>query len=95
MPAGAGDAVVSPDGQVLTVAGGAGVEWVDTRSMRPTAQALPSWTVWSLGLSPDGRSLFALKDSGQIAELAPDGVVLSMFDPKAGQPMALMRVEAP
>lgn len=95
MPVGAGDAVVSPDGHVLTVAGGAGVEWVDTGSMRPTAQALASWTVWSLGLSPDGRSLFALKDSGQIAELSPDGVVLSMFDPNAGRPMALMRVEEP
>lgn len=95
MPLGAGDAVVSPDGHVLSVAGGAGVEWVDTGSMLATAQALPSWTVWSLGLSPDGRSLFALKDSGQIAELSPDGVVLSMFDPNAGRPMALMRVEAP
>jgi hypothetical protein len=95
MPVGAGDAVVSPNGHVLTVAGGAGVEWVDTKSMRPTAQALPSWTVWSLGLSPDGRSLFALKDSGQIAELSPDGVVMSMFDPNAGRPIALMRVEAP
>jgi hypothetical protein len=95
MPVGAGDAVVSADGHVLTVAGGAGVEWVDTASMRPTAQALSSWTVWSLGLSPDGRSLFALKDSGQIAELSPGGLVLSMFDPNAGRPIALMRVEAP
>jgi hypothetical protein len=92
---GSGDAVVSPDGNVLAVAGGAGVEWVDTGTMRPTAQALPSWTVWSLGLSPDGLSLFALKDSGQIAELSPQGVVMSMFDPNAGTPMALMRVEAP
>ena len=95
MKTGAGDAVVSPDGHVLAMAGATGVEWVDTATMQPTAHALPSWTVWSLGLSPDGRSLFALKDSGQIAELSPDGVVLSMFDPKAGQPMALMRVEAP
>ena len=92
---GAGDAVVSPDGHVLAVAGGEGVDWVDTGSMRPTAQALPSWTVSSLGLSPDGSSLFALKDSGQIAELSPDGVVLSMFDPNAGRPLALMWVEAP
>lgn len=95
MKMGAGDAVVSPDGHVLAMAGATGVEWVDTATMQPTAHALPSWTVWSLGLSPDGRSLFALKDSGQIAELSPNGVVLSMFDPKAGQPMALMRVEAP
>jgi len=89
-----GAAVVSPDGHILAMAGATGVEWVDTGTMRPTAHALPSWSVWSLGLSPDGHSLFALKDSGQIAELTPDGVVLSMFDPKAGQPMALMRVEA-
>jgi len=95
MEMGSGDAVVSPDGRVLAMAGATGVQWVDTGTMQPTAHALPSWTVWSLGLSPDGRSLFALKDSGQIAELSPDGVVLSMFDPKAGQPMALMRVEAP
>jgi hypothetical protein len=90
-----GDAVISPDGHMLAMAGATGVEWVDTGTMRPTAHALPSWTVRSLGLSADGRSLFALKDSGQIAELSPDGVVLSMFDPAVGQPMALMRVEAP
>jgi len=95
MAVGASDAVVSPDGHILAMAGASGVEWVDTGSLRPTAHALPSWSVRSLGLSPDGQSLFALKDSGQIAELSPDGVVLSMFDPKAGQPMALMGVVAP
>jgi hypothetical protein len=95
MPVGASDAVVSPDGHILAMAGASGVEWVDTGSLQPTAHALPSWSVRSLGLSPDGQSLFALKDSGQIAELSPDGVVLSMFDPKAGQPMALMGVVAP
>jgi DNA-binding beta-propeller fold protein YncE len=95
LPMGAGAAVVSPDGHVLAVAGGAGVEWVDVDRMRVTASALPSWTVWGVGVSPDGQSLYALKDSGQIAELSPDGVVMSMFDPKNGTPMALMRVEAP
>ena len=95
MDMGSGDAVVTPDGHTLAMAGATGVEWVDTGTMQPTAHALPSWSVWSLGLSPDGHTLFALKDSGQIAELSPDGVVLSMFDPKAGQPMALMRVAAP
>jgi len=94
MPMGAGDAVVSPDGHVLAVAGGAGVEWVDVNSMRITANALPSWTVWSVGVSPDGHSLYALRDSGQIAELSTDGLVLSTFDPNSGTPMALMRVEA-
>ena len=63
--------------------------------MRDDRHALPSWTVWSVRVSPDGRSLYALRDSGQIAELSPDGVVLSMFDPQNGTPMALMRVEAP
>lgn len=90
-----GAAVVSPDGRVLAMAGGAGVEWVDVGLMRVTANALPSWKVWGVGVAPDGHSLYALKDSGQIAELSPDGVVLSMFDPKNGTPMALMRVEAP
>lgn len=91
---GSGGAVVSRDGTSLAMAGGAGVEWIDTSTMRPTAHALPSWVVWGLGLSPDGRSVYAVKDSGQIAELSPEGAVLSMFDPHVGHAMALMRVEA-
>jgi len=93
MELGSGGALVSPDGGVLAVAGAAGVEWIDVDKMRLTAHALPSWSVWSIGVSPDGHSLYALKDSGQIAQLSPDGVVLSMFDPKNGKPIALMRVE--
>ena len=91
--AGSEGAVVSPDGAALALAAAAGVQWVDTASMRPTTNALMSWTVSSLGVSPDGQSLYALEDSGLIAELSPDGAVRGMFDPKVGKPIALMRVE--
>src|SRR5579859_1685647 len=48
---GSGEAVVvSPDGHILAMAGSTGVEWIDTRTMLPTAHALPSWSVRGLGL---------------------------------------------
>jgi len=91
---GSGGAVVSRDGRTLAMAGAMGVEWIDTATMRPTAHALDSWRVWSLALSPDGAALYALRDSGEIAELSMAGAVVSTFDPQVGQPMALMRVQA-
>jgi len=86
-------AVVTPDGSTLVAAGPTGVVWVDTATLKVRAQALSDWRVWSLGLSPDGKTLYAVSDSGLIAQISMDGSgVEDSFDPRAGDPMALMRV---
>ncbi len=86
-------AVISPDGKTLVTSASSGIEWVDTGSLTVRIQALGDWHVWSLGLSPDGKTLYAVSDSGRIAELSmTSGEVTHTFDPAEGQPMALMRV---
>jgi hypothetical protein len=87
--------VVSPDGKTLITAAGTGIVWIDTGSLQTRASALDGWRVWSLGLTPDGRTLYALNDDGQIAEVAmASAKVGARFNPAAGQPVALMRVAA-
>lgn len=87
--------VVSPDGKTLVMAGTTGIIWLDAASLAAHRQALPAWRIMSLGLSPDGRSLYALGDSGQIAEVSmASGAVDAEFNLGAGSPVALMRVEA-
>ena len=93
--AGSNGAVISPDGRTLVIAGGTGIEWVDTSSLTAQMQALNDWHIWSLGLSPDGNTLYAISESGRIAEVSmASGDVAHTFDPAEGQPMALMRVAA-
>jgi hypothetical protein len=51
--------------------------------------------VWSLALSPNGNNLYAVSDSGMLAEISMAGTHLAtVFPGGAGQPMALLRVEA-
>ncbi|HET7465029.1 MAG TPA: hypothetical protein VFL29_00035 [Candidatus Dormibacteraeota bacterium] len=91
-PAGA---VMSADGQTLVMAGPAGITWLDTIALKPKGQALTAWTVRSLALSPDGATLYALNDAGEVAELSMAGhSVTTTFDPSIAHPIALMRVEA-
>lgn len=88
--------VVSPDGSTLITAAETGIVWVDAATLKTRARALDGWRVWSLGLTPDGRTLYALGDSGMIAEVAvPSASVGARFNPASGQPVALMRVAAP
>jgi len=92
---GATTAVISPDGKTLFTGGSSGIVWIDTSSLTVRMKALSEWHVWSLGLSPDGRVLYAVSDSGSIAEVSmASGTVSNRFDPAQGQPMALMRVAA-
>lgn len=92
---GANAAVLSPDGKTLVNAGASGIVWVDTSTLHLRNRALNGWRVWSLGMSPDGSTVFALDDAGMIAELSMGtGTVVSTFDPAAGYPMAIMRVTA-
>lgn len=90
---GSNSAVVSPDGRRLIAAGSSGVVWVDTRTLTAQVRALPDWHVWSLALSPAAGELYALSDTGRIADLdLGSGTVLSTFQASEGQPVALMRV---
>jgi YVTN family beta-propeller protein len=92
---GANGAVLSPDGLTLVTIGTKGIDWIDTTTLKLRTRVLPDWTVWSLALSLDGTTLYALSDSGKVAELSMAGPSLSAtFDPGAGQPIALVRVEA-
>lgn len=92
--AGAGfGAVLSPDGKTLVTASGSGIAWVDTARLTVRMTSLSDWHVSGLGISPDGRTIYAVRDSGAIAVVAmASGSVTATFDPAAGQPLALMRV---
>jgi hypothetical protein len=85
--------VVSPDGKTLITAGGTGIVWVDTASLVVRSSALEGWRVASLGMAPDGRTLYALSGDGEIAEVAvASASVGARFNPGAGYPIAIMRV---
>jgi hypothetical protein len=91
-PAGA---VVSADDRTLAIAGATGVIWLDTGTFAETGHALDGWTVRSLALSSDGRTLYAVNDRGSVAELSMAAhSVTTTFDPSIDHPIALMRVEA-
>jgi hypothetical protein len=74
--------------------GKTGLIWVDTATLRARSHHLAGWTVWSLGLSPDGRMVYALSDAQMIAELsmASPGVGTT-FKASAALPLALLRVD--
>jgi DNA-binding beta-propeller fold protein YncE len=92
---GANGAVLSPDGHTLVTTGSNGLIWIDTATLRARSRQLTNWNVWSLVGSPDGSRVYALSDAGRIAELSmADGRLASTFDPAAGSPIGLLRVEA-
>lgn len=88
-------AALSPDGRTLVIAGQTGIVWVDTASLKARDTGLSDWRVWSLALSPDGNTVYALSDGGMIAEMPMSGThTATKFASAAGQPMALIRVAA-
>jgi hypothetical protein len=88
-------AAVSPDGQTLVIAGRTGVVWMDTASLKTRDNQLTGWRISSLGMSPDGSTLYAVNDAGMIAELPMTGThSATTFSGAAGQPLALIRVSA-
>jgi len=93
--AGAHSAVLSSDGKTLVTAGESGIRWIDTSSLNVRMRSLAEWNVASLGLSADGKTLYAVSDRGEIAQVAmSSGEVVSRFDQSDGHPMALLRVAA-
>jgi hypothetical protein len=90
---GSSAAAVSPDGKTLITSGGTGLLWLDTDTFRTRTQALVGWRIGSVALTPDGRTVYALSDSGHIVELSTaSGNEVAKFNPAAGYPVALMRV---
>ena len=88
-------AVLSSDGSMLLAGGTSGLAWIDTSSLSVQKTSLTEWHVSSLALSPDGGTLFAVDDAGRVAQVAmATGAVTATFDPRAGRPIALMRVAA-
>ena len=86
-------AAVSPDGKTLVMAGKTGVVWIDTATLNPKDRQLPSWNVWSLAMSPDGTTVYAINDGGMIAELPMNGAhQATTFGGATGQPLDLIRV---
>lgn len=91
---GAQGAVLTPDGATLVITGSKGLIWIDTATLHARSHLLANWTVWSIVASPDGSTVFALSDSGAIAELSmSDGSVGVTFNPAVGSPIGLLRVE--
>lgn len=92
---GANAAVVSLDGSTLVVAGGSGLVWIDAQALAVRHRALTDWRIWSVGLSPDGRNLYAMSEGGKVAEISMGSATVgATFDLSGGQPVALMRVAA-
>jgi hypothetical protein len=88
-------AAVSPDGRTLVIADKTGIAWIDTATMKARDRQLSSWRVLSLGMSPDGSTVYAVNDAGMIAELPMTGAHSpTTFGGAAGQPLALIRVAA-
>lgn len=90
---GANALAITPDGKTLVAAGRTGLLWIDTSTLKVRRNALTGWTVWTVGLSPDGERLYAIRDNGQIAQIdMATANVITTFSPVYGQPMALLRV---
>ena len=86
-------AAVSPDGKTLVIGGSSGLFWVDTTSLKAKDHLLSDWNVWSLAMSPDGTIVYAVSDSGMIAEISMSGShQMTTFGGAPGQPLALIRV---
>lgn len=92
-PIGSNASVLTGDGSSIVTAGSSGLLWIDTRTLEVRMRLLPDWHIWSIGLAPDGKSLYAVGDSGAIAEVSVFAArVTATFDPGVGQPLALLRV---
>jgi hypothetical protein len=88
-------AAVSPDGKTLVMAGKTGVVWIDTATLNATDRQLSSWNVWSLAMTPDGTTVYAMNDAGMIAELPMNGAhQATTFGGATGRPLDLIRVAA-
>ncbi len=86
-------AALTPDGLTLVIAGKTGLIWIDTASLKPRDRQLAGWNIWSVAMTPDGATVYAMADTGMIAELPMTGAhAATTFNGADGQPLALIRV---
>jgi WD40 repeat protein len=78
-------AVISPEGYRLYVVAEAGIVVVDTATLGLKAHLVPDRALRSIGLSADGRRLYAL---------SLDGTQVWALDAMSGQPLATLSVPA-
>src|SRR5689334_8610992 len=92
-PMGSGGALLL--GGTLVAAGSSGLTFIDTSSLKVTDRSVPGWDIAGVGLSSDGKTLYAVNEHGRVAVIsAASHQVTAIFDPSAGTPMAVMRVSA-
>ena len=90
----AGGAALSADGSSLFVLGGKGVVAVSTSDLAPRGHYLADRALESLGLSADGKRLYAVAEDGAIVALdAATGAAVSELG-GAGSSGRLVRIEA-
>ncbi len=77
-------AVLTPDGATLVVGAQGGVRWMSVSGWKTTASALDSWAIVGLVPAGDGKTIYAVSDSGQVARLDAAGHVISTFDSRLG-----------
>lgn len=90
--AGATSTLVTGDGRWLVVGARGGVRWIDASSLSAGGAALESWDVVGLAASPGASALFALGDSGQVAQLDQTGRTVTTFASGLARPVALLGV---
>ena len=87
--------VVSQDDNTLVTVGSSGLVWINTADLRVRQRGLSDWQVTSVGLSPDGKVLYALNDAGLMTDVSMEsGAFGTKFDPGTGYGLGIMRVAA-
>jgi len=66
------------------VGGQGGLRWIAMNTLKMAASALESWTVVGLSLADGGKTIYAVSDSGKVAQLDAAGHVISTFDSGLG-----------
>lgn len=88
-------AAVSPDGQMIAIAGEKGVSFIDVSKMNLVRTVLLDWTFDSLLFSPDGAWLYGVDaERGQLLQVRPtDGAYAQV--PGADAPVEVLRIDRP
>ena len=89
---GATSTLVTGDGRWLVVGARGGVRWINASSLSGGGAALESWNVVGLAAAPGTASLFALGDSGEVAQLDQAGHTVTTFASGLARPVGLLGV---